>query len=118
VSARALIVVIRESGRRSVRNSPVVGSSTAVPRCVSDEPTNHLDFPSVTWLTHYLKNVEHTLLVVSHDREFLNAIITDVIDLTEQRLDYYHADYTGYLKRREEAWTMRKRLYENQQKKM
>lgn len=54
-----------------------------------DEPTNHLDFPSVTWLATYLKNVEHTLLIVSHDREFLNQIITDVIDLTEQRLDYY-----------------------------
>lgn len=74
--------------------------------------------PAVTWLTEYLKNVEHTLLVVSHDREFLNNIITDVIDLTEQRLDYYKGDYTNFLKRREEAWTMKKRLYENQQKKM
>ena len=85
---------------------------------LSDEPTNHLDFPSVTWLTHYLKNVEHTLLVVSHDRNFLNEIITDVIDLTEQRLDYYKGDYTSFLKRREEAMTMRRRLFENEQKKI
>jgi len=83
-----------------------------------DEPTNHLDFPAVTWLTEYLKNVEHTLLVVSHDREFLNNVITDVIDLTEQRLDYYHANYEGFVKRREEAMTNRRRLFENEQKKI
>jgi ATP-binding cassette subfamily F protein 3 len=83
-----------------------------------DEPTNHLDFPAVTWLTQYLKNVEHSLLVVTHDREFLNSVITDVIDLTEQRLDYYHSDYIGFLKRREEALTNRRRLFENEQKKI
>lgn len=81
-----------------------------------DEPTNHLDFPSVTWLTHYLKNVEHTLLVVSHDRNFLNEIITDVIDLTEMRLDYYKGDYTNFVKRREEAMTHRRRVWEKEQK--
>ena len=81
-----------------------------------DEPTNHLDFPSVTWLTQYLKNVEHTLLVVSHDRNFLNEIITDVIDLTEMRLDYYKGDYSNFVKRREEAMTHRRRVWEKEQK--
>ena len=83
-----------------------------------DEPTNHLDFPSVSWLTEYLRNVEHTLVVVSHDRNFLNNVITDVIDLTNQHLDYYRGDYTNYVKTRDEHFRQQKHDYEVQIKKI
>ena len=59
-----------------------------------DEPTNHLDFPAIHWLQEYLKNVDHTVVIVSHDRGFLNSVCTEIIDLHEQKLEYYKGEDT------------------------
>eukprot|EP01129_Flabellula_baltica_P017553 TRINITY_DN975_c0_g1_i1.p1 TRINITY_DN975_c0_g1~~TRINITY_DN975_c0_g1_i1.p1 ORF type:complete len:629 (+),score=181.30 TRINITY_DN975_c0_g1_i1:61-1947(+) len=61
-----------------------------------DEPTNHLDLDACIWLEEYLKQWPTTLLVVSHDREFLNWVVTDVIYLTNKKLDYYKGDYDAF----------------------
>lgn len=77
-----------------------------------DEPTNHLDLNATIWLKSYLIDEwKGTLLVVSHDRDFLDEISTDMIHLFEQKLDYYRGNYTSYLvmfeqkvKHRDKEW--------------
>jgi ATP-binding cassette subfamily F protein 3 len=61
-----------------------------------DEPTNHLDVPSCMWLENYLLEYPATAVVVSHDRRFLNAIVTDVVHLEHKRLTYYKGDYDTF----------------------
>ncbi|ETO20236.1 hypothetical protein RFI_16981, partial [Reticulomyxa filosa] len=63
-----------------------------------DEPTNHLDFPTVLWLQNYLNNYTKTVIVVSHDREFLNAVCTHTIHLTQKKLLYFRGNYETMLK--------------------
>merc|ERR1719242_1863508 len=65
-----------------------------------DEPTNHLDFPSVCWLQEYLQDYEKILLTVSHDREFLNEVCTDIIHLERRRLRYYKGNFDQFVKTR------------------
>ena len=54
-----------------------------------DEPTNHLDLNAVIWLDNYLQNWKKTLLVVSHDQDFLTNVVTDIIHLENKKLNYY-----------------------------
>jgi len=61
-----------------------------------DEPTNHLDLDAVIWLEAYLKRYKKTLLLVSHDRNFLNGVVTDIICLSDQKLIYYKGNYDSY----------------------
>jgi ATP-binding cassette subfamily F protein 3 len=61
-----------------------------------DEPTNHLDFPAVLWLEDYLQTYQKTLVVVSHDRNFVNSVITDVIHFHSQSLTFYRGDYETF----------------------
>jgi ATPase subunit of ABC transporter with duplicated ATPase domains len=61
-----------------------------------DEPTNHLDLDASIWLETYLRKYKKTLLLVSHDRDFLNNIVTDIIDLRSKKLNYYKGDYDNY----------------------
>ena len=63
-----------------------------------DEPTNHLDLNAVIWLTNYLKKWPNTLLVVSHNKHFLDQICTNIIHLREKKLFYYTGNYTSYKK--------------------
>lgn len=67
-----------------------------------DEPTNHLDLDASIWLETYLRKYKKTLLLVSHDREFLNNIVTDIIDLRSKKLNYYKGDYDSYEKMQKE----------------
>ncbi|KAF3554494.1 hypothetical protein F2Q69_00015295 [Brassica cretica] len=71
-----------------------------------DEPTNHLDLRAVLWLEEYLCLWKKTLVVVSHDRDFLNTVCTDIIQLHDQKLHLYRGNYddfeTGYEQRRKE----------------
>lgn len=62
-----------------------------------DEPTNHLDFDSVTWLTQYLQSSRSALLIISHDRTFLNRLVTRIIELERGTLTQYKGDYDAYL---------------------
>lgn len=62
-----------------------------------DEPTNHLDFLAVVWLENYLKTYPKTMVVVSHDRTFLNSVVTDMIHLTQKKLVYYPGDFEKFV---------------------
>lgn len=61
-----------------------------------DEPTNHLDLDASIWLETYLRKYKKTLLMVSHDREFMTGIVTDIIDLSEKKLNYYKGNYETF----------------------
>jgi len=63
-----------------------------------DEPTNHLDLDASIWLETYLRKYKKTLLLVSHDREFLTTIVTDIIDLRDKKLTYYKGNYETFEK--------------------
>ncbi len=80
-----------------------------------DEPSNMLDVPSITFLSNYLQGYPSTLLVVSHDRAFLNEVATDIIHQHSERLDYYKgADFDSFYNTKEERRKTAKREYENQ----
>ncbi|KAK2760974.1 hypothetical protein FQN54_002216 [Arachnomyces sp. PD_36] len=80
-----------------------------------DEPSNMLDVPSITFLSNYLQSYPSTVLVVSHDRAFLNEIATDIIHQHSERLDYYKgADFDSFYATKEERRKTAKREYENQ----
>lgn len=69
-----------------------------------DEPTNHLDINSVIWLTSYLSNWNKTLLVISHDVNFLNEICTDIIELENYQIMYYSGNYEQYFSMKEQLY--------------
>lgn len=80
-----------------------------------DEPSNMLDVPSLTFLSAYLQGYPSTVLVVSHDRAFLNEVATDIIHQHSERLDYYRgADFDSFYATKEERRKNAKREYENQ----
>jgi len=67
-----------------------------------DEPTNHLDLDAVLWLEDYISNSSNTVVVVSHDRSFLNNVTTDTIHFFERELTYYKGNYDQFEKTRDE----------------
>lgn len=80
-----------------------------------DEPSNMLDVPSITYLAKYLQTYEGTVLVVSHDRSFLNEVATDIIHQHSERLDYYRgSNFDSFYATREERIKNQRREYENQ----
>ncbi|KAL1921371.1 uncharacterized protein VTP21DRAFT_11087 [Calcarisporiella thermophila] len=79
-----------------------------------DEPTNMLDIPAVVWLEKYLQTWPNTLLVVSHDREFLDEVATDILHQHSERLDYYKGNFTQFYTTKEERRKNQLREYENQ----
>ncbi|KAK6457501.1 ATP-binding cassette family, regulator of translational elongation [Scheffersomyces xylosifermentans] len=80
-----------------------------------DEPSNMLDVPSITYLAKYLQGYESTVLVVSHDRAFLNEVATDIIHQHSERLDYYRgSNFDSFYSTREERIKNQRREYENQ----
>ncbi|XP_069053409.1 ATP-binding cassette sub-family F member 3 [Lepisosteus oculatus] len=80
-----------------------------------DEPTNMLDVRAILWLENYLQTWQSTILVVSHDRNFLNAVATDIIHLHSQRLETYRGDYENFIKTKEDRLRNQQREYEAQQ---
>jgi len=80
-----------------------------------DEPSNMLDVPSITYLAKYLQSYEATVLVVSHDRAFLNEVATDIIHQHSERLDYYRgSNFDSFYATREERIKNQRREYDNQ----
>eukprot|EP00548_Thalassiothrix_antarctica_P001017 CAMPEP_0194132210 /NCGR_PEP_ID=MMETSP0152-20130528/2733_1 /TAXON_ID=1049557 /ORGANISM="Thalassiothrix antarctica, Strain L6-D1" /LENGTH=774 /DNA_ID=CAMNT_0038827181 /DNA_START=44 /DNA_END=2368 /DNA_ORIENTATION=- len=82
-----------------------------------DEPTNHLDLEAVLWLESYLVEYNHTVIVVSHDRGFLNEVCTDIIEFVHQRLTYYRGNYDTYVKTASEKIKNAMRVYQAYQDK-
>ena len=78
-----------------------------------DEPTNHLDVPAVVWLENYLLDYGNTLVVVSHDRRFLNTVATDVIHLHDKKLTYYKGNYDTFEQTRAERQKQHERAIES-----
>jgi ATP-binding cassette, subfamily F, member 3 len=81
-----------------------------------DEPTNHLDLLSLLWLQEYLKRYSGALLLISHDRQFMDEVITQVHEISERKLIAYTGNYTDYLRQREERYEQQLAAYNNQQK--
>ena len=81
-----------------------------------DEPTNHLDLLSLLWLQNYLKNYSGALLLISHDRQFMDEIVEQVHEISEKKLIAYSGNYTDYLRQREERYEQQLAAYKNQQK--
>jgi ATP-binding cassette, subfamily F, member 3 len=83
-----------------------------------DEPTNHLDIGAVEWLEEFLKEYEGTVVCISHDRYFLDNVITKVYDLEDGDLTIYHTNYSGFVKEKEERLMIEFQAYQEQQKKI
>jgi ATP-binding cassette subfamily F protein 3 len=83
-----------------------------------DEPTNHLDLPSIEWVENYLRNYEGAVMIVSHDRTFLDNVITKTVDVTQQQLVTYEGNYTYYLQEKEMRETIQQNAFDNQQAKI
>jgi len=81
-----------------------------------DEPTNHLDLNAVIWLDDYLQRWKKTLLVVSHDSEFLNSVCTEMIHLDMKKLNYYKGDYDQFRSMEEQKRKQNVKAWERQQK--
>ncbi|MDD3404794.1 MAG: ABC-F family ATP-binding cassette domain-containing protein [Paludibacteraceae bacterium] len=81
-----------------------------------DEPTNHLDIESIVWLENFLSNTNSALVLVSHDKAFIDAITTRTIELSLGKLYDYKVNYSHYLELRKERREQQIRAYENQQK--
>lgn len=80
-----------------------------------DEPTNHLDMDSIHWLEGFLSNYKGAVLVISHDRYFLDKVVTKVIDLDHGKAVTYRGNYTAYTTKKEALMEAQMREYENQQ---
>jgi ATP-binding cassette subfamily F protein 3 len=81
-----------------------------------DEPTNHLDLDAVLWLETWLKRYPGTLLLISHDREFLDAVVTHVLAIADQNAELFSGDLTGYERKRAERLVQQKSQYDKQQR--
>ena len=81
-----------------------------------DEPTNHLDLPTIEWLENYLKNYDKAVVIVSHDRMFLDRIIDVTYEIEYHRIKRYPGNYSAFLKRKEEDLLKQEKDYELQQK--
>jgi len=77
-----------------------------------DEPTNHLDLEAVLWLEAYLQTYKHTVVVVSHDRGFLNEVCTDIILFQNQKLEYFKGNYDTYVKTSDDALKNKAKEYD------
>ena len=80
-----------------------------------DEPTNHLDLPSIEWLEDYLKKYKNAVVIVSHDRAFLDRIVDVTYEIEYHRMKRYAGNYSAFVKQKEEALAKQEKDYEAQQ---
>ena len=80
-----------------------------------DEPTNHLDLPSIEWLEKYLLHYQGSVVIVSHDKYFLNRMVTKIVELYQQELHIYNGNYDFYEKEKAIRIDLQQKAYENQQ---
>ncbi len=81
-----------------------------------DEPTNHLDLPSIEWLEDYLDEYEGTVVIVSHDRFFLDRVVNKIVEIEHEKLVQYSGNYSWYLESKAEAEELRRNQFKNQEK--
>ncbi len=80
-----------------------------------DEPTNHLDLPSIEWLEKYLLHYQGAVIIVSHDKYFLNRMVNKIVELYQRKLHIYSGNYSYYEQEKEVRLEMQQRAFENQQ---
>src|SRR3990170_2066446 len=80
-----------------------------------DEPTNHLDLPSIEWLEKYLLHYQGSVVIVSHDKYFLNRMVTKIVELYQQQLHIYNGNFDFYEKEKAIRIDLQQKAYENQQ---
>ncbi|MGT2750414.1 ABC-F family ATP-binding cassette domain-containing protein [Streptococcus orisasini] len=83
---------------------------------VLDEPTNHLDIETIAWLENYLTHYQGALIIVSHDRYFLDKVATVTLDLTKHSLDRYVGNYSSFVEQKAQKLLAEEKLFEKQQK--
>ena len=81
-----------------------------------DEPTNHLDLEATVWLEQWLQHYQGTILLISHDRTFLDSVINNVVNFENGKLDVYKGNYSAFEKQRAEKLALQQSLYVKQQK--
>ena len=81
-----------------------------------DEPTNHLDIGAISWLEKYLKDIDKAVIIISHDRYFLNNIVSKIVLLENGGTKTYKGNYDNYMRQRKKDFEVLKRQYEDQQK--
>lgn len=80
-----------------------------------DEPTNHLDIETITWLEDYLKSYPGAIVMISHDRYFIDKVANKIVDIQNQTCEVYNTNFTNYLNERKLRYNIRLSNYENQQ---
>jgi ATP-binding cassette subfamily F protein 3 len=80
-----------------------------------DEPTNHLDLPSIEWLEKYLQHYQGSVVIVSHDKYFLNRMVTKIVEVYQQQLHIYTGNYDFYEREKAVRVDLQQKAYENQQ---
>ncbi|GAB3168115.1 ABC-F family ATP-binding cassette domain-containing protein [Telluribacter humicola] len=83
-----------------------------------DEPTNHLDLPSIQWVEKYVQSYEGAVIVVSHDREFLDNVVDTIVEVSGAKLNLYSGNYSFYLEEKALRNEIQRGAYENQQAKI
>ncbi len=83
-----------------------------------DEPTNHMDLPSIQWLETYFDKYEGAIIIVSHDREFIDNIADSIVEVTQRQLVYYAGNYSFYVEEKALRQDIQKSAFENQQQKI
>lgn len=83
-----------------------------------DEPTNHLDLDAVIWLESWLRDYRGTLLLISHDRDFLDNVIDSVLHIEQQRITLYRGGYSDFERQRAEKLALQQAMHEKQQRKV
>src|SRR5690606_39245651 len=79
---------------------------------VLDEPTNHLDIGAVQWLERTLRKWDGALLIVSHDRYFLDSVVGTIWEMSRTGIDSFSGNYSAYLRQRQERWERAEKVYE------
>jgi ATP-binding cassette subfamily F protein 3 len=82
---------------------------------ILDEPTNHLDIATLTWLEQYLSSYKGAILIVSHDRYFLDKIVTEVVEISRTKSTKYPGNYSAYLDEKAKRYELELKQYERQQ---
>lgn len=83
-----------------------------------DEPTNHLDLPSIEWVESYVRNYEGAVIIVSHDRYFLDNCVNAIVEVTGGKLNYYPGNYSFFIEEKALRNEIQRGAYENQQAKI
>ena len=85
---------------------------------ILDEPTNHLDISAVEWLEGYLSQWEGAVLIVSHDRYFLDRVVDHIWEMRRNRLEIYRGNYSAYVQQRQERWDLRLQLFSTEKERL